>query len=107
MVTGFAVLPLQIASLVGFFFSVTGFALLISVFVTYLVAGRSVPGFAFLASAVTLFAGVQLFALGVIGEYVARIHFRSMGKPTYAIGEVAPATDHPVDGFDISSLGKE
>jgi hypothetical protein len=51
----------------------------------YVIVGTSVPGFPFLASVVAIFAGVQLFALGVIGEYIARQHMRTMEKPTYTI----------------------
>jgi undecaprenyl-phosphate 4-deoxy-4-formamido-L-arabinose transferase len=45
----------------------------------------SIPGFSFLASAITIFSGVQLFALGIIGEYLARVFERSSGRPPYAI----------------------
>jgi undecaprenyl-phosphate 4-deoxy-4-formamido-L-arabinose transferase len=53
-----------------------------------LVETTYVPGFAFLASEIALFAGLQLFAVGVIGEYLARLHFRTMGKPAYVIRDV-------------------
>jgi undecaprenyl-phosphate 4-deoxy-4-formamido-L-arabinose transferase len=46
---------------------------------------KNIPGFAFLAAEIALFAGLQLFAIGIIGEYIARLHFRTMGKPTYVI----------------------
>ena len=42
------------------------------------------PGFPFLASVIAIFSGAQLFALGIIGEYLARMHFRTMDRPTYA-----------------------
>jgi len=87
MLTGFSTLPLQVASLVGFAFTAVGFLILLFVVVSALVGGRDVPGFAFLASTIALFAGVQLFALGIIGEYLARIHFRSMKRPAYVVGE--------------------
>ena len=45
------------------------------------------PGFPFLASTIAIFSGVQLFTLGIIGEYLARMHFRVMNKPTYVIRE--------------------
>jgi undecaprenyl-phosphate 4-deoxy-4-formamido-L-arabinose transferase len=62
----------------------------------YLIQGGSVPGFPFLASIVAIFSGVQLFALGIIGEYLARMHFRIMEKPTYVIRETAEKeTDVP------------
>jgi hypothetical protein len=50
-----------------------------------LLEGRAVAGFAFLASVIAIFSGAQLFALGVFGEYLARMHFRIMDRPSYAI----------------------
>ena len=89
MVTGFSTWPLQLASLVGFCFTVFGIAALLFVVIRFLVQGGSVPGFSFLASIIAIFSGAQLFSLGIIGEYLARMHARSMQHPTYAIGEVA------------------
>jgi len=83
MMTGFSTLPLQIASLTGFVFTLFGIAVLAYVLVRYVAEGGSVPGFPFLASVIAIFAGAQLFALGIIGEYLARMHFRMMEKPTY------------------------
>jgi len=85
MITGFTVLPLQFASWMGFGLSIFGFFLLVYVVGRYIIQGGSVPGFSFLASAVSIFSGAQLFALGIIGEYLARIHFRMMDKPTYVV----------------------
>jgi len=42
----------------------------------------SVPGFSFQASIIALFSGVQLFAIGIFGEYLARIYFHLMGRPS-------------------------
>jgi glycosyltransferase involved in cell wall biosynthesis len=81
MMTGFSTLPLQMASLMGFAFTFLGLAVLVYVIGRYLVQGGSVPGFPFLASTIAIFSGAQLFALGIIGEYLARMHFRSMGQP--------------------------
>jgi undecaprenyl-phosphate 4-deoxy-4-formamido-L-arabinose transferase len=85
MMTGFSTLPLQIASLMGFALTLFGVGILIFVVGRYLVLGYSVPGFPFLASIIAIFSGAQLFALGVIGEYLARMHFRLMGRPPYAV----------------------
>jgi glycosyltransferase involved in cell wall biosynthesis len=87
LMTGFSVLPLQIASIVGFGFVILGALVLTLVIVNYLIRGSAVPGFAFLACLITIFSGSQLFALGIFGEYLARMHFRSMDRPTYVIGE--------------------
>jgi glycosyltransferase involved in cell wall biosynthesis len=84
MMTGFSTAPLQLASLVGFTCMLFGIAVFIYVFVRYCLEG-SVPGFPFLASIIAIFSGAQLFALGVIGEYLARMHFRSMKRPAYVV----------------------
>ncbi|MDZ7584269.1 MAG: glycosyltransferase family 2 protein [Thiobacillus sp.] len=85
MMTGFSTLPLQMASVVGFIFGALGFLLLAYVVGRYLIEGSSVPGFPFLASIIAIFSGVQLFALGIFGEYLARMHFRSMERPPYTV----------------------
>lgn len=87
MITGFSTLPLRLASMIGFLFTLFGIVILIYVIGRYLIQGDSVPGFPFLASIIALFSGAQLFALGILGEYLARIHFRTMDKPAYSIRE--------------------
>lgn len=87
MMTGFSTLPLQVASIVGLIFGCLGFLLLTYVIGSYLVRGGSVPGFTFIASIITIFSGVQLFALGIFGEYLSRMHFRSMERPAYAVSQ--------------------
>jgi glycosyltransferase involved in cell wall biosynthesis len=87
MMTGFSTLPLQIASVIGFLFTFLGLLILLYVLFSYLTNGAVVPGFAFLASIIAIFSGAQLFALGIIGEYLARMHFRSMDRPTYLVRE--------------------
>jgi undecaprenyl-phosphate 4-deoxy-4-formamido-L-arabinose transferase len=93
MMTGFSVLPLQFASLIGFTFTLFGFAVLAYVIGRYIILGYSVAGFPFLASIIAIFSGAQLFALGIIGEYLARMHFRLMDKPPFAIREQLPAQE--------------
>ena len=90
MMTGFSTLPLQLASLIGFSCTLLGIAVFIYVVVRYCLEG-SVPGFPFLASIIAIFSGAQLFALGVIGEYLARMHFRTMNQPPYAIRDIVAA----------------
>ena len=87
IITGFSTLPLRIASILGFLIIIFGILILIYILITYLHNNGLVPGFTFLASLITIFSGVQLFCLGIIGEYLASIHNRIMGKPTYYIKE--------------------
>jgi len=85
MMTGFSTLPLQFASMVGFVFTLFGVGILVYVVGRYFFQGSVVPGFPFLAAIIAIFSGAQLFALGIVGEYLARIHFRSMARPSYTI----------------------
>ena len=88
MITGFSVLPLQLASVIGFAFSFWGLAVLAYVLLRFMLYGSTVAGFPFLASIIAIFSGAQLFALGILGEYMARIHFRSLDRPTYTVAEI-------------------
>jgi len=92
MITGFTTLPLRFASLVGFGCTFFGMVVLAYVVGRYLLYGAVVQGFAFLASIIAIFSGAQLFALGIIGEYLARIYLRIMGQPAY---QVLIRTGHP------------
>ena len=82
--TNFSTKPLRFSNIVGFFFTLIGFIGFIYVITIYFVEG-SVPGFPFLASAIMVFSGVQLFALGIIGEYLARVFERTAGRRPYTI----------------------
>jgi glycosyltransferase involved in cell wall biosynthesis len=85
MMTGFSTMPLQLASIIGFALTLFGVGVLAYVVGRYLIQGVAVPGFAFLASIIAIFSGAQLFALGIMGEYMARMHFRMMERPTYTV----------------------
>jgi undecaprenyl-phosphate 4-deoxy-4-formamido-L-arabinose transferase len=91
MMTGFSTWPLRLASLIGLGVTLFGLAVLAYVVGRYLIAGYSTPGFPFLASTIAIFSGAQLFALGIIGEYLARMHFRTMNRPAYAVRDVLEA----------------
>jgi hypothetical protein len=92
MITGFSTLPLRLATFVGFGFTLFGFGILTYVLAVYLIQGDSVPGFPFLASVIAIFSGAQLFALGIIGEYLARMHLRSLDRPAYTACEDTAVT---------------
>jgi len=98
MATGFSTLPLRFASLIGFILTLFGVGILAYVVGRYFLFGGSVPGFPFLASVISIFSGAQLFALGIIGEYLARMHFRIMNKPAYSIRETANIEGQEVNG---------
>src|SRR5436190_4203123 len=98
--------------MIGFAFTIVGGVLFMYVVARYIIQGGSVPGFPFLASMIAIFSGAQMFALGIIGEYLARMHFRSMERPTYVIREEindSPEIIHPTMPLDPihSSLYEE
>ena len=72
-------------SWLGFGFALFGTFALGYVLVRYITTDTEVPGFAFLASLISILAGAQLFGLGIIGEYLGRMHFRSMQRPAYVV----------------------
>jgi glycosyltransferase involved in cell wall biosynthesis len=98
VMTGYSLIPLQLATYVGFAFTFVGAGIFLLVLLNYLIHGAAVPGFTFLASIIAIFSGVQLFALGVFGEYLARIHFRTMERPVYRIRERLIPRESEADG---------
>lgn len=88
ILTGYSTAPLRLASWIGFLMTVFGMGVFIYVVIISFMAG-SIPGFPFLASIIALFSGAQLFALGIFGEYLARMFDRSMDRPTYIVYETA------------------
>ena len=90
LLTGFSTIPLRLATGIGFLFLFFGVVIFLYVLIRFLIQGGVVPGFTFLASVIVIFSGVQLFTLGIMGEYMARMHFRLMDKPTYTVKEKKP-----------------
>lgn len=93
MMTGFSTMPLKLSSFIGFLFSLFGLCLLAYILLSYFFVGGAVPGFPFLASIIALFSGAQLLALGIIGEYLARMHQRTMERPAYLLKEITRSKD--------------
>jgi undecaprenyl-phosphate 4-deoxy-4-formamido-L-arabinose transferase len=99
MVTGYSSRPLRLVAWLGFGFALFGSGALVYVLIRHFTSSTDVPGFAFLASLISILAGAQLFGLGVIGEYLGRMHFRSMHRPTYVVramigGETDDGSEH-------------
>lgn len=95
LTTTFRTWPLRLASLVGFVVMLLGLGAFAFVMGSYLATGRPLSLFRFSASIVAIFSGAQLFTLGILGEYVARIHHRVLREPSYVVRE---RVGEPVDG---------
>jgi dolichol-phosphate mannosyltransferase len=76
--------PLQLATLLGFLISTLAFVA-IPVVVVLRLLGHYLPGFGAITIAVLLLGGIQLIALGIIGEYVGRIYDEVKGRPLYVV----------------------
>jgi len=90
-ITSFSHLPLQIATGLGFLFSLIAF-LGMPVAIAFKATGQFVPGITTVLFAVLLLGGIQLITLGIIGEYIARIYEEVKGRPLYVLRD-GPAAD--------------
>lgn len=89
----FSDLPLKLATWAGFIFSAVGLLWLSGTLFGKLFGLITVSGYASLMGAVVLFGGIQLLILGILGEYIGRMNFKSSRKPLYLVGQ---ATDGAV-----------
>ncbi|MGY2398113.1 glycosyltransferase family 2 protein [Pseudomonas sp. SDO5271_S396] len=94
----FSDLPLRAASWLGFFSFLVGVGWLLVIFLSFLSGGVTVSGYASIMAGILAFGGVQLLVLGVFGEYLGRINFKSSRKPLYLVKEAAG-----VEGSEKSS----
>jgi undecaprenyl-phosphate 4-deoxy-4-formamido-L-arabinose transferase len=91
LLTNFSLLPLQVVSLCGVLASSGGFALGIYYLIHYLVTANAVPGFASLMITILVLGGIQLLSLGIMGEYLGRLHLNVNRKPQYVERHVLAA----------------
>jgi undecaprenyl-phosphate 4-deoxy-4-formamido-L-arabinose transferase len=85
MVTGYGTVPLKLVTWLGIACSVFGFGLLLFVLVSFVRGEVQVAGFTTLASMIALFSGAMMLSIGILGEYLGRLHFRSMQRPTFLV----------------------
>lgn len=85
MVTGYSTLPLRVVAWLGALFGLVGFVLLIAVVARFFIGGTAIVGWTSTVSVIAIFSGTQLISVAVLGEYVGRLHMRSMQRPTYVI----------------------
>jgi glycosyltransferase involved in cell wall biosynthesis len=83
--TGYSVVPLRLATTLGSIVTILGFIMFLWVTLRPLLTGVSIPGFPLLAASLAIFSGTQLLVLGILGEYIGKMHFRVMNKPSYVI----------------------
>ena len=87
-ITGFSIAPLKVATYVGFLTALSAFVYAGYVFVKTLVLGDPVPGFPTLIVVISFLGGLQLMAIGVLGEYVGRLFVEAKNRPLYLVEEL-------------------
>jgi glycosyltransferase involved in cell wall biosynthesis len=83
-ISSFSHRPLQLATLLGFMISTLAF-IAIPIVVVLRILGSYLPGFSALTIVVLLLGGIELIAIGIIGEYVGRIYDEVKGRPLYLV----------------------
>lgn len=86
-ITGFSIAPLKVATYVGFVTALSAFVYASFVLVKTLVFGDPVRGFPTLIVVISFLGGLQLMAIGVLGEYVGRLFVEAKHRPLYLIEE--------------------
>ena len=106
-ITGFSVVPLRLASYAGFLTAFSAFVYALFLLVKTLTIGDSVKGFPTLILTILILGGLQLMAMGIIGEYLGRLFMESKRRPLFLIDEyVAPqavasvAVEKPVQSIN-------
>lgn len=85
--TGFSTLPLRLASYAGFAFAGMGLLLMVYVLGSW-ASGAVVAGWTSLMAAVLIIGSVQLFVVGILGEYIGRLYMQSKARPLFIIDKV-------------------
>ncbi len=93
--TNFSLLPLQLVSIIGMIAATGGFAMGFYYLLAALFSKIEVPGYASLITAVLVLGGLQLLSLGIMGEYLGRLHLNVNRKPQYTVRQIAKTIAAP------------
>jgi glycosyltransferase involved in cell wall biosynthesis len=97
--TNFSLLPLQFVSLCGFGAAIGGLLLGLYYFIQHATSNITVPGYASTIVSILVLGGLQLLGLGIMGEYVGRLHLNVNHKPQYSVRNVVSGGDQQKGGL--------
>ncbi|MDE6064012.1 MAG: glycosyltransferase family 2 protein [Lachnospiraceae bacterium] len=86
-ITAFSTVPLSFAAVMGVLFCVLAFVLIVFIVVRTLIFGDPVSGWPSLVCIISLISGVQLFCLGIVGQYLAKTYMEVKKRPIYLLKE--------------------
>ena len=87
-ITSFSTLPLRLWLYVGGVISILSFFYAVFIIIHAFITGGDVPGYPSLMVSIMFFGGIQLFSIGLVGEYVGRIFLETKGRPIYIIDKI-------------------
>ena len=86
-IVGFSTMPLQIASLVGILFLFVAFLVILFIIIKTLILGDPTGGWPSLACIIFFVSGVQLFCVGIMGQYLSKTYLETKNRPIYIVKE--------------------
>lgn len=86
-ITSFTTTPLRFSTVLGLIISVLAFVLMIFYLVKTIIWGDEIQGFPTLITVILFLGGIQLFSIGILGEYLGRIYNETKGRPVYIAKE--------------------
>lgn len=86
-ITAFSTAPLMIASILGIVFCLISIIFIIFIIVRKLIFNNSVDGWASMVCLISLIGGIQLFAIGIVGQYISKMYLEIKNRPKYLIKE--------------------
>jgi polyisoprenyl-phosphate glycosyltransferase len=89
-VTGFSTKPLRFANLAGLLSSLLAFGVVIYSLISYF-EGKRVVGWTSVIAVVAMLSGIQMFVLGILGEYIGRLYEESKSRPLFLIDQIIRA----------------
>ena len=86
-ITAFSTAPLVISAVVGFIFCFLSFIMILVIIIRTLVFGDPVSGWPSLVCIIFMVSGIQLFCLGIMGQYLANTYLETKNRPIYIVKE--------------------
>ena len=84
---GFTTAPLTLSALIGLLFTFLAFAMIVFIIIRTLIFGDPTSGWPSMICIIVFLGGVQLFCIGVVGQYLAKTYLETKGRPIYIARE--------------------
>ena len=86
-ITAFSTIPLALSSILGFLLFIIAFILVLIIIIKTLIWGDPVAGYPSLVCIICFLSGVQMFCLGILGQYLSKTYLETKKRPIYIVKE--------------------